>query len=199
MTVDDELEPVEVMRGRHGDPVPLFGPLPGFRLGDVIAYEFELPAQFEPWPGRGRIERTFVLLDVGVSFANPCWVRRQEPDGSIVEIDPSGRDSWYLDLVSVELDGGRYTFRDLYIDVIVPTDGRHYRMLDMEEYGDAIADGALSLVDAVDGLRRWQRFLDRYLHTDRWPVAEWSDFPPQAIRQLAELPSPFGNHVSSVG
>ena len=189
------VERVEVMRGTHRDLEYLFGPLPGFRLGDVVAYEFELPERFEPWPGRTRLERTFVLLDVGVSFANPCWVRARSPDGSLVEVDPRGRDSWYVDLVTVDAQGDHYTLRDLYIDVIVPTDGRHYRMLDLDEYADAMADGTLSLEDAIDGLRRWQRFLDRYLHADRWPPAEWSDFPPTSIRRLVELAVPFAEPV----
>jgi hypothetical protein len=114
-------------------------------LGDVVAYEFELPDRFEPWSGRTRLERTFVLLDVGVSFANPCWIRARNSDGSNVESDPSGRDSWYVDLITVHAQDDRYTFRDLYIDVIIPTDGRHYRMLDLDEYADAMAAGTLSL------------------------------------------------------
>jgi hypothetical protein len=146
------------MRGTHGDAGSLFGPLPGVHLGEVIAYEFELPARFEPRPGRTRLERTFVLLDVGVSFANPCWVRTANPDGSVLQVDPTGTDSWYVDLVTVDVQGDRYTFRDLYIDVIIPTDGRHHRMLDLDEYADAMADGTLSLEDGIDGLRRWQRF-----------------------------------------
>lgn len=186
---------VEVMRGVHGDREELFGPLPGVRDGNVVAYEFELPEQLEPWPGRTRLERTFVLLDVGVSFSNPSWARTRDLDGSLVEADPDGRDSWYVDLVTVETNGDRYSFRDLYIDVIVPTDGRHYRMLDMEQYADAIADGTLAIEEATDGLRRWQRFFDRHLHTGRWPAATWSDFPPAAIRSLAELPSPLAEPV----
>jgi len=189
------IERVQVIRGRHGDVGSLFGPLPGVRLGEVVAYEFELPARFEPWPGRTRLERTFVLLDVGVSFANPCWVRAGNPDGSVFEVDPEGADSWYVDLVTVDVQGDRYTFRDLYIDVIIPTDGRHHRMLDLDEFADAMAEGTLSLEDAIDGLRRWQRFLDRYLHADRWPQAEWSDFPPASIRSLFELPAPFADPV----
>jgi hypothetical protein len=189
------IERVEVMRGTHRDQQYLFGPLPAFRLGEVVAYEFELPQRFEPWPGRTRLERTFVLLDVGVSFANPCWVRARNPDGSLTEVDPRGRDSWYVDLVTVDAQGDRYTLRDLYIDVIVPTDGRHYRMLDLDEYADAMADGTLSLEDAIDGLRRWQRFLDRYLHADRWPPAKWSDFPPKSIQSLFELAAPFAEPV----
>ena len=76
------LERVEVFRGKHAD-ADLFGPLPGFKDGDVVAYEFELPERFEPWPGRSRVERTFVLLDVGVSFANPCWFCCTNADGSV--------------------------------------------------------------------------------------------------------------------
>ena len=186
---------IQVMRGAHRDPHSLFGPLPGFQLGDVVAYEFELPERFEPWPGRNRLERTFVLLDVGVSFANPYWVRATEPTGSVVEMDPRGSGSWYVDLITVEKTSTGYTFRDFYVDVIVPTDGRHYRMLDLDEFADAMAEGTISIEDAVDGLRRWQRFLDRYLHSDRWPPADWSDFPPSSIRGLLELDVPFGPPV----
>ncbi|HYF62845.1 MAG TPA: hypothetical protein VD886_08510 [Herpetosiphonaceae bacterium] len=188
-------ERVEVMRGIQRDPAFQFGPLPGVRLGDVVAYEMELPARFEPWPGRTRLERIFVLLDVGVSFTQPCWFRETRADGRVIEMDPRGRDSWYVDLVAVEQQGGRIIVRDLYIDAFVPTDGRHYRMLDLDEYADAMADGSLPPAEAIDGLRRWQRFLDRHLHADRWPPDDWTDFPPAAIRPLAELPGPLGDPV----
>ena len=32
----------------------LIGPLPGYRAGDVVAYEFELPERFEHAPGARR-------------------------------------------------------------------------------------------------------------------------------------------------
>src|SRR6266540_2128263 len=184
------VERVEVLRGKHHN-ANLFGPLPGFRHGDVVAYEFQLPERFEPWPGRSRVERTFVLLDVGVSFANPCWMRCTNADGSVTEADPLGADGWYVDLVTVEVHGHRYTFRDLYIDLMVPTDGRHARMLDLDEYADALANGTLSADEAIDGLRRWQLFLDRYIHANRWPLVGWSNFPPASIRELRDLPLPF--------
>jgi hypothetical protein len=161
----------------------------------VVAYEWELPERFEPWPGRTQLERTFVLLDLGVSCANPCWVRQTEADGSVVEADPRGQDSWYVDLITVEMQGNRYTFRDLYIDMMVPTDGRHCRMLDLDEYADAMADGGLSLSVAIDGLRRWQRFLDRHLYTDRFPPTTWADFPPASIRRLYAMNETFGTPV----
>jgi Protein of unknown function (DUF402) len=181
--------PVEVMRGRHGEE-RLVGPLPGAQIGQVVVYEFELPDSFEPWPGRTRVERTFVLLDLGVSFANPCWVRHHRPDGSVTDRGLEGPDTWYVDLVTVEQDGNRYAFRDLHIDVVVPMDGRHYRMLDLDEFADAIDAGSLSIRQATDALRRWQLFLDRHLHAERAPVATWTDFPPAAILPLLELP-PF--------
>lgn len=36
------MKQIEVWRGRHGDPVPLLGPLPGVRSDDTVAYEFRL-------------------------------------------------------------------------------------------------------------------------------------------------------------
>jgi hypothetical protein len=189
-----QLERVEVLRGKHNE-ANLFGPLPGFKQGNVVAYEFQLPERFEPWPGRSRVERTFVLLDVGVSFANPCWMRCTNADGSVTQADARGVDSWYVDLVIVEARGDRYTFRDMYIDLMVPTDGRHARMLDLDEYADALAAGTLPVHDALDGLRRWQHFLDRYIHADRWPPGAWSDFPPASIRELRDLSLPFAPPV----
>ena len=59
------MDSVKIFRGKHRDPSDLFGPLPGYRHGNVVAYEFELPVSFEPWPGRSRLERTFMLLDLG--------------------------------------------------------------------------------------------------------------------------------------
>lgn len=96
------MKQVEVWRGRHGDPVPLLGPLPGVRSDDTVAYEFRLPGRFEPWPGRTLLERVFVLLD-------------------------------------------------------------------LDEFADAIEAGQLDIGTAADGLRRWQRFLDRHLHAARDP------------------------------
>src|SRR6266852_2547492 len=186
-------QPVEVMRGRHGQE-RLFGPLPGARHAGVVAYEFELPDSFEPRPGRTLLERTFVLLDLGVSFANPCWARHVKPDGTVVDRGPEGSDTWYVDLVNVEQHEDRYIFRDLFIDAVVPMDGRHHRMLDLDEFADAIDNGSLSVEQATDALRRWQRFLDRHLHAERAPVENWTDFPPAAILPLLEL-RPFDQPV----
>jgi len=88
--------------------------------------------------------------------------------------------------VSLTQSNGTIAIRDLYMDVIIPFDGRHHRMLDLEEFADAIEAGHLSLAEAVDGMRRWQTFLDRYVHMDRMPSDTWSDFP-NAMRPLINL------------
>ncbi len=178
------MEQVEVMKGKHRGE--LFGPLPGVRIGDVIAYEVELPERFVPWPGRTRLERVFVLLDLGVSFSNPPWRHSEHPEDAHI---------WYVDLISINRAGDRYEFRDLYVDVIVPTDGRSYRQLDLDELADASAEGLLTSDEVVDALRRWQRFLDRHLHTEVSPPRTWSDFPPAAIRPLQDLAAPLGPPV----
>ncbi|MBV9323657.1 MAG: hypothetical protein JO352_07735 [Chloroflexi bacterium] len=41
-----------------------------------------------------------------------------------------------------------------------------------------------------------QRFLDRYLHAGRSPSAQWPDFPPARVRDLANIPAPFGTPVT---
>ncbi|MEV0074427.1 hypothetical protein [Amycolatopsis sp. NPDC050768] len=89
--------------------------------------------------------------------------------------------------------------RDLYLDVMVPTDGRHQRLLDLDEFADAIDAGQLDLATALDGMRRWHRFQDLHLHTHRFPRADWSDFPPRRLAGLAALPMPLGPIVEVTG
>jgi hypothetical protein len=186
------MERIEVWRGAHGDPVPLFGPLPGVRQDHTIAYEFQLPDRFVPWPGRGLLERVFVLLDLGVSMSLPAWRATAGVDRT-----KEGPTSWYVDLVHVTTEQEKVVVRDLYLDVLVPTDGRHQRLLDLDEYADAIEAGQLDLPTAIDGLRRWQRFLDCHLHAARDPHDTWTDFPPRRLRDLAALPSPLGPVVTA--
>ncbi|MDQ2583460.1 hypothetical protein CKY47_05580 [Saccharothrix yanglingensis] len=172
----------------------MFGPLPGVRLGDTLAYEFRLPDSFEPWPGGTLLERVFVLLDLGVSMSVPAWRSHRGTDR-----DRSGPTTWYVDLVHVSTAGDSITVRDLYADVLVPTDGRHQRLLDLDEFAGAIEAGQLDVATAVDGLRRWQRFLDLHLHADRDPPGTWTDFPPRRLHALAAVPAPLGPIVTAPG
>lgn len=96
-----------------------------------------------------------------------------------IDHDQPSPNTWYIDLLDVAEEDGRLMFRDLWIDVMVPTDGRHYRMLDLDEFADAVEQRLLPLEVALDGLRRWQRFLDEFLHHERDPRATWTDFRPR--------------------
>ena len=192
----DDLETVEVYLGSHHRPeVGLFGPLPARRLGQVLVYEMQAPEQFEPWPGRSRVERKYALLDLGVSFGNPCWSRWHRSDGTTVTIPAEQQDSWYVDLVTIGRDAaGGYVVRDLYVDVMLG-DGLMPRMLDLDELADACEAGTITLEQLADGLRQWQRFLDRHLHVSRFPQTALTDFPPAAIQPLAAIEGLLGPAV----
>lgn len=138
----DLIEPIEVFLGTHkGEQTELFGPLPGRRCGQVIAYEMQAPADFEVWPGRSRVERKYALLDVGVALGIPCWSGYTRTGGEITSIPPEQKDGWYVDLMTVDRDAlGRYVLRDLFIDVMI-CDGRLPRMLDLDEIADACTAG----------------------------------------------------------
>jgi hypothetical protein len=76
---------------------------------------------------------------------------------------------------------------------------RVFVLLDLGEFADAIEGGQLDAGTAVDGLRRWQRFLDRHLHAARDPSDQWTDFPPRRLSDLAALPAPLGPIVTEPG
>lgn len=165
---ETEVHYVQVLRREEG-------PFDGAIIGDVLAYTF-VWQDAKQQPPFTHHERVFVLLDVGAQLANPpLWQGGRE------------RDSWYIDLVTVEIEGDLVRIRDLSIDVIVATDGRGYRMLDLEEYGEALKASNMSLEEAIDGLKRWQLFLDRYLHDGPFPVDEWPDFPPAGLQSFEAL------------
>lgn len=196
--VSSELvEPIEVLLGTHKEGQhALLGPLPGRRLGNVIAYEMQAPASFDPWPGRSRLERNYALLDVGVSFGIPCWSRHTRADGTVFAMPPEQEHSWYVDLMTIDRDAsGRYVLRDLFIDVMICV-GRIPRLLDLDEIADACTRGLITTQQLTDGLRRWQLFLDRHVHRSRFPQDELSDFPPAAIRPLAHISGVFGPPVT---
>ena len=187
-------------RGHVDDPGALLGPLPGLRDGEAVAYEFELPDRFVARPGRSRLERVFVLLDLGVSMSVPCWQWMRADDATLVagvDADRATPSTWYVDLVTVSVTDEAIVVRDLYADVMVPEDGRHQRVLDLDEFADAMEDGRLDLATAIDGLRRWQRFFDLHLHSDRDPRERWTDFPPDRLRALAAVPAPLGPIVTA--
>lgn len=160
----DEYEPVTV--------VSRIGTLPGVRCGRVAAYDYEIPERHAVRPGISRTMRYFLLLDEAVQMCQPLtWL---------------GHDagSWYVDLVSIIEDGDVIEVTDRDIDVIVLEPGRPYRVVDMDEFGDAIESGEHSVEDAIAGLRALQAFLEAHLNRPDGSAGPWPDFPPAAIGVL---------------
>jgi len=166
MTVQGE--PVRVLSRISPEPVN------ASRWGNVVMWDFPRLKPTVDDPERIWTERSYLLLDVGVQLKLPHFWLDEHPG------------VWYVDLVKIEDEGNLIRVRDLYLDAIVPTDGRPYRMIDAEEYADAMEAGELSVPDAIDGLRRWQRFLETYLHIrgQASPDPMWRDFPPACIHEM---------------
>lgn len=165
------------------------GPFIGVREESLLAYTLRLPEEFIPWPGQELAETVLVDLDVGVSMSKPCWRWRQGADGERVggiDAELPEPATWYVDLVLTHASPDRIDVLDLYIDLMVATDGRQARMLDLDEFGDALALGKLTSAQAADGLRRWQRFLGTYIYPDSEPRHEFADFPPSRFTHLAD-------------
>lgn len=146
----------------------------GVRQGDVVAYQWGFARD-----DRQYVQRSFVLLDDGVQINQP------------VAFPPEQQGWWYCDLVTVVEDGDLLRVDDMWIDAIVGPPDHPYRVLDLDEYADAITAGQLTVADAVDGLVRWQRFLDRRLNRRHEVVRGWPDFPSAAVEALltVELPT----------
>lgn len=146
----------------------------GIRRGDVVAYDWGFRED-----GVDYIQRTFVLLGEHMQINQP------------VRFPVEQRGWWYCDLVSVEWDGaGLLKTYDMWIDVIIGPPDHPYRLLDLHDYADAMADGRISPEQAADGLRRMQRFLDRRLNRRHDVTRTWPEFPPAEVDELltAELP-----------
>jgi hypothetical protein len=143
------------------------------RAGRVAAYEFpmfDIPVR----RGMRQADRSYLLLDEGIQMSCPPGFEEHHAGW------------WYVDLVEFIEEGARLTVMDQYLDVIVGPPGHPYRVLDLDEFGEAIASGALSLEKAVAGLNRFQRFLDTHLNRLQDADTRWPDFPPRAIRPLAD-------------
>jgi hypothetical protein len=150
---------------------------PGLRDGNIMSW-IE-PGRADAGPDLRLPQRHYLLLDIGIKMAIPnVWIERGDP-------------LWYVDLVIVEHHGTRFDVIDFDIDVFIPTDGRPYRTLDLDEFADAVAAGEFTIDQALNGLRRWQLFLDRHVHIfgpGKDVDHGWRDFPPKAIEQFRGLP-----------
>lgn len=126
---------------------------------------------FRPVPA-WRAERVLVSDEAGRRY---FWLLDEAVQ---LVYEPYGwHNEWYVDIVDIAEEGDVVTITDRYVDVIVEGMGPTYRMLDLEEAGDALLGGRLTAAELAGALGACQRFLDRYLHRG-------APFPPPAIRPL---------------
>jgi hypothetical protein len=164
------------------------GPFDGAVIGEALAYTFVWNDPNSQPPCTWH-ERTFVLLEAGIQLSNPMF-QAMAPGTPWLSAQASPEhEYWYVDLIAIKAEGDLVTIRDLDIDAVISTNGRGYRLLDLEEFGEAIEAGEISLIDAIDGLKRWQGFLDRHLHSGVRPKGVFPDFPPASIQPLVALVS----------
>ncbi|HEX5114734.1 MAG TPA: DUF402 domain-containing protein [Pseudonocardiaceae bacterium] len=164
------VEPVTVLRGDL--------PCPGVRAGRVAAYEFDIPDGMYVRPDAGRRQRAFLLLDESAQLNQP------------VVFQPVLGGWWYIDLVEIHEQGDTIHVVDHYVDIIVGPPERPYRVLDLEELGDALTDGALTAKQVTHVLTATQAFLDRHLQGKDHHGPDWPDFPPAALAPVREVEIP---------
>ncbi|MER5638550.1 DUF402 domain-containing protein [Kitasatospora sp. NPDC002227] len=146
----------------------------GIRRGSVIAYDWGFSEG-----GVEHVQRTYLLLDEHLQIDQP------------VAFPPEQRGWWYCDLVAVDTSGSPVVrTEDRWIDVIVGPPDHPYRLLDLDEYAAALADGRLGAAEAAEGLTRMQHFLDRRLNRRHDTTRTWPDFPPREVEELRTLELP---------
>lgn len=157
------------------------GTYPGIRSGRVCAYEFQIPDKY-PIRGTDRTQRVYVLLDEHIQLHQP-----------LTFLEPF-QDWWYVDLVEASELDRLVTIADHWLDVAVPPDGQPYRVMDGDEFAEALVGGHVTMEQVANGLQRFQHFLDSYLHG---PLSErgfdalssgWHDFPPAVLSTLRSFP-----------
>ena len=133
------------------------------RLGECEGVTDGLVAAFD-YPDsvvEGRLIRHYVLLDKGIKLMFEPW---------------GWHNRWYADLVEIKkIDETIIEVTDLYIDIIIEGDGPTYRLIDLDDLGEAFATGVVRPEEMAEPLRNLQRFLDDHIHDDK-------DFPPKCIQ-----------------
>jgi len=128
---------------------------PAARVGRVLVRDERSAPDSKP-------RRYFWLIDEGIQLT-------YEPFGWHSE--------WYVDVVEIQLRHGRYDITDRYVDIVVEGMGPNYRILDLDELGQALVSDAIDAGEIASALRSTQQFLDRYLHRG-------GTFPPPMIAEL---------------
>ena len=132
------------------------------RLGEINGYCNEEIAYFDKYDDKAlKIVRHFILLNEGMKLMFEPWGWKNE---------------WYIDLIKIKWnDENTLEFIDQYIDIIVEGNGPTYRIIDFEDYANAIIENKISTEEIKAQFIQIQNFLDNYLHRGKI-------FPPKSIQ-----------------
>lgn len=154
------MQPVEVRYvGRSSTLVAA-----GLRARDVVAFWWGFADQ-----GREVQQLSFLLVEESFLICQP------------VNFPEDQAGWWYCDLVRTHDGGDHVEIEDLYIDILIGPPTVPYRVLDLDEFGEAARHGLMTTQEAADGLVRCQHFLDRRLNRRHDVTPSWPEFPPAAI------------------
>jgi hypothetical protein len=146
----------------------------GLRFGDALAYDVTVLPQYR-LPAGGSVDRCYVLPNEGVQLTQPVTF------GGVLA------GGWYVDLVEVDDSGPGVVVRDLYVDILIPPQGRRYEILDLDELAEAADAGVVDAPTVSKVLQNTQRFIDRHLRDPQAQLQDpWPDFPPAAIAPLVD-------------
>ena len=109
----------------------------GVRWRGVVAYDWAFAEN-----SVSHVQRSFVLLDDGVQINQPVLFPREQQGW------------WCCDLVSEVDESWVVHVYDMWVDFIVGPPDHPYRVLDLDEYAEALSDGRLTQAEAAQGLRR---------------------------------------------
>ncbi|MCM3126930.1 MULTISPECIES: DUF402 domain-containing protein [unclassified Paenibacillus] len=134
------------------------------RLGEFQGYGTSEVAFFDRFDElSNKVIRHYILIHEGVKIIHEPWGWTNE---------------WYVDLVDIKMNNdAEIVLTDLYIDIVIEGNGPTYRLIDLEEYADAVSQGLICTKDMNKHLTQVQLFLEKYLHRGKV-------FPPKQIEVL---------------
>ncbi|MFI5732909.1 DUF402 domain-containing protein [Kribbella sp. NPDC051587] len=152
---------------------------PGRRLGEVVAYDLPILPRWQV-AGHPTVDRAYLLLDQGIQL-----IRTVTFEGPLIGW-------WYVDVVEIEETDAGLVVHDLYVDFLVPPGAARYHVLDLDELGEALTQGAITPAQCAAALSNAQGFIERHLRgAEKGSIDPPRQFPPEAIAVFERLPS-FG-------
>ena len=132
------------------------------RLGKIQGVSDGKVAYFDCYDQKSQKDiRHFVFLEESIKLMHEPW---------------GWKDKWYADLIKIEcVSKNEISLIDLYLDIIIESNGQTYKMIDFDDFANALVNGRINITELEIPLNNLQIFLDNHLHDGK-------DFPPSIIK-----------------